>query len=57
MTLNNKKKSVTKGFHTVKISHQAFLCVKSENLEEYKKGNAENIGETLSRIILAGTGK
>ena len=57
MTLNNKKKiaaSAKYGFHTVRISHDAFLAVKKANLDEFKNGIANNVGETASNLILAG---
>ena len=57
MTLNNKKKIATSGFHSIRISHDAFVLVKEKNFKEFKEGNASHIGETASKMILAGASR
>ena len=57
MTLNNKNRravSVTAGFHTIRINHEAFIAVKKANVDDFKSGVYKTMGETATRLILAG---
>lgn len=57
MTLNNKNRraiSATNGFHTIRINHEAFIAVKRANVDDFKDGVYKTIGETATRLILAG---